>query len=147
MVDDSEKRAIAAAWLERVSHLSSSIESIEMSIEQLRKFARPLEGCGAEVASTRRKLQGMVDYYMVEIERLERERGAADIAIKKALEPTYADVMARHYLRGQKWDKVARDVGYTFSGLMSLRKRCLPKVYDAMPPEYVKETENRRKAS
>lgn len=45
-----------------------------------------------------------------------------------------------HYMQGKTWEMVCVEMGYSYGGMMKLRRRAVDEVYDLMPEEWRRNT-------
>ena len=47
-----------------------------------------------------------------------------------------ARALKLHYMRGKTWEMTCVEMGYSYGGMMKLRRRAVDEVYDLMPEEW-----------
>ena len=52
-------------------------------------------------------------------------------------DPTEARVLRLRYLLGWKWENICVEVGYSYDGIMKLRRRALVSFYEVMPRDAI----------
>ena len=142
---DRYKRAQAARWLEHVGKLRGECESLEDSIQAAHERAAGLSGMdySTPVVSSSSspdsipnavvRIQSMVSDLCVRLGELMEEQSAAEKALARMQDVTGREALRRHYLNGQAWSECCREMGYSYDGMMDIRRRSLLEVYEFMP--------------
>lgn len=137
----------ARAYLEHVRALSCRTSALRAEVEAQRELADGVRamrygdggGGGAEpdrMADTVARLQELIAGYCVELSAYVSEQQAAHERVKLMERPEHAQAITSHYLLGRTWERVCVDMGYTWDGMMSMRKRAVTAFYDVMPVEW-----------
>lgn len=64
---------------------------------------------------------------------ISERRAEAARALANMDSPIEAAVLSRHYLLGDTWESLCTSFGYSWRGIMQLRRRALLHAYDVMP--------------
>lgn len=136
----------AAAWLSRVRRVAGYADYMESSADRQLELADNLRGIdySAVRVSTSPTADAIPDAVARHMELAEdfaaiasaaRElQSAAAHALSRLPDPTEAECLQRYYVdRAKTWEHVCVAMGYTYDGLMKLRRRALLHAYDAMP--------------
>lgn len=151
LAEDEYRRyrvAQAAAYMEHIRKMRSQIRMLQAEISERRELASGLRGIdyadsaphGAaspdkvpdaviRIAELTEELQDKADEYV-------DERDEAMRALEALERPEHAEALAAHYMRGIPWQNVCDEMGYTWDGMMSLRRRALDGVWESMPAEW-----------
>lgn len=139
------KRAQAARWLEHVRRLGGKCRALQAQIEEERSIATGLQGIDYSAVSFAAtptadaipnavaKIQDLVRAYCEELSSCASERKEAHDALNAMDDELCAEALRRHYLASQPWEQCCVEMGYSYDGMMSLRKRALSAAYDRMP--------------
>lgn len=134
----------ARAYLEHVRALSCRTQALRAEVEAQRELADGVRamrygepGAGRagddRMAETVARLQDLMAGYCVELSGYVAEQQAAHGCVKLMERPEHAQAITAHYLLGRAWERVCVDMGYTWDGMMSLRRRAVIAFYDVMP--------------
>lgn len=137
----------ARAYLEHVRALSCRTQALRAEVEAQRELAdgvramRYGEGGGGGVeadrmAETVARLQELVRGYCAELAAYVSEQREAHERVRLMDRPEHAQAITGYYLLGRTWERVCVDMGYTWDGMMSLRRRAVTAFYDVMPAEW-----------
>lgn len=137
----------ARAYLEHVRALSCRTQALRAEVEAQRELADGVRamrygeggGGGAEtdrMAETVARLQDLVRGYCAELSAYVSEQQAAHERVGLMDRPEHAQAITGYYLLGRTWERVCVDMGYTWDGMMKLRRRAVAEFYDVMPPEW-----------
>lgn len=144
---DAYKRAQATRWLEHVRRLGGKCRALQREVEEHRELASGLKGLdySAPAVSASSSPDGIpnavallletIEDYCTELAGYVAEQKAAHDALNSMSDELGAEALKRHYLCGQSWESCCVDMGYSWQGMMSLRKRALAMAYDVMPTE------------
>lgn len=144
---DRYKYDQARAYLEHVRALSCRTQALRAEIEAQRELADGVKAmrygeCGSaspqpdRMADTVARLQKLVQGYCEELARYVDEQETAHGCVMLMERPEHAQAIASYYLLGRAWERVCVDMGYTWDGMMSLRRRAITAFYDVMPVEW-----------
>lgn len=137
----------ARAYLEHVRALSCRTQALRAEVDAQRELADGVKamrygevgGGGADgdrMAETVARLQELVRGYCAELSVYVSEQQAAHERVKLMERPEHAQAITGYYLLGRTWERVCVDMGYTWDGMMSLRRRAVSAFYDVMPCEW-----------
>lgn len=137
----------ARAYLEHVRSLSCRTQALRAEVEAQRELAdgvramRYGEGGGGSAeadrtADTVARLQELVACYCAELAEYVSEQQAAHERVRLMERPEHAQAITGRYLLGRTWERVCVDMGYTWDGMMKLRRRAVTEFYDVMPTEW-----------
>lgn len=139
------RREQAAKWLEHVRKLGERAETLRMEIDAERDAASGLQavrydgmphakGVASDaVPDAVSRIQERVADYVAELSRYESERFEAHAALAEMSDEAGHRALTMHYLLGRSWEQCCVEMGYTYDGMMSVRKRALCEAYGLMP--------------
>lgn len=142
---DAYKRAQATRWLEHVRRLGGRCLALQAEIEEQRALASGLTGIdyGRDLVQSSptadalpnavSRLIDLIRDYCAELAEYVDEQRQAHAAINSVPDETCAEALSRHYLAGETWEQCCVSMGYTWDGMMKLRRRAVLMAYDAMP--------------
>lgn len=144
---DRYKYDQARAYLEHVRALSCRTQALRAEVEAQRELADGVKamrygdgvgGCSGDdrMAETVARLQELISGYCAELARYVDEQEAAHGCVVLMDRPEHAQAITAHYLLGRAWERVCVDMGYTWDGMMKLRRRAVTEFYDVMPIEW-----------
>ena len=82
----------------------------------------PWRGCATCSRPTRGELQGYVE-----------EQHDAHVRLREIEAPELVQALTGYYLLGKSWELCCVEMGYSWNGMMALRRRALLRAYDHMP--------------
>lgn len=134
----------AASYMEHVRSLGLRMRSLQEEIERERSLMLPqgLEyspqpgnpnAYGDAIPDGLSRLQAMVEAYCAELAGYVAERQEAHEAVSRIARPERREALRGHYLAGKTWERVCVDMGYSYDGMMKLRRGALCELYDLMP--------------
>lgn len=82
------------------------------------------------------RLHDLIQNYCAELACYVDEQNVAHACVRLMERPEYVQAITGHYLLGRTWERVCVDMGYTWDGMMTLRKRAVTAFYDVMPTEW-----------
>lgn len=137
----------ARAYLEHVRSLSCRTQALRGEVEAQRELADGVRAMGygeggggsagdGRMAETVARLQELVDDYCAELSAYVSEQQEAHERVGLMDRPEHAQAITGYYLLGRTWERVRVDMGYTWEGMMSLRRRAVAAFYDVMPAEW-----------
>lgn len=137
----------ARAYLEHVRSLSCRTQALRAEVEAQRELADGVRAMrygeggagragGDQMAETVARLQDLIADYCAELSAYVSEQRAAHERVRLMERPEHAQAITAHYLLGRTWERVCVDMGYTWDGMMSLRRRAVTAFYDVMPVEW-----------
>lgn len=141
------KRAQAAKWLEHVRGLSIRADKLKAEVDMQRGMMDGVKGVSYDgggggassddaVLRAVARLQSAISRYAVELASLVDEQEEAHAALAKLDRAEHEAALTKHYVLGETWEKACVDMGYTWDGMMSLRRQALSAAYDVMPPRW-----------
>ena len=145
---DRYKRAQATRWLEHVRRLGGKCSALQREVEEQRELASGVKGLdySAPAVSASSSPDGIpnavallletIEDYCTELAGYVAEQKAAHDALNAMSDELGAEALKRHYLCGQSWESCCVDMGYSWDGMMSLRKRAVLELYDHIPMEW-----------
>ena len=145
---DRYKRAQAARWLEHVRCLGGKCRALQREVEEQRELAAGVKGLDYSAPSVSASsspdgipnavalLLETIDDYCTELAGYVAEQKAAHDALNAMSDELGAEALKRHYLCGQSWESCCVYMGYSWDGMMKLRRRALLSAYEVMPPEW-----------
>lgn len=140
------KMHCAKAYLEHVRDLVLRIQTLQEKIErqravmelsaaQYREASSP-NAVGDAMENGVIELQTLICEFCAELSEYVAEQRAAHAALSHLPRPEYAAALTGYYVHGKSWEQVCVDTGYSWDGMMSLRRRAIPMVYELMPEEW-----------
>ena len=141
------KASMAAQWLEHVAKVGRRLRALEDEIAAQRANAEGVQAVcydamprassdGQALPNAVIRLQELIaDYLTEQAEYVEVQRDAHE-RLRSLDDPACSECLTRHYLLGATWEQCCVKMGYTWDGMMSLRRRALANAYDAMPTEW-----------
>lgn len=146
---DEELRAYridqAHAYLERIRKLGDDCAALQQEVDDARERASGLTGIDytRDRVATSANDEGMVNAvesireavreYAVKLSELLDERKRASDALNRMDDYTEARALRLRYICNWKWERVCTEMGYSWDGMMSLRRRALCSYWDVMP--------------
>lgn len=82
------------------------------------------------------QLQEMIKDYCTELAEYVEQMRIAHSVLDRLSKAEYTIALTRHYLFCEQWKDVAKAMGYTHSGLMTLRRKAIAELYGYMPEEW-----------
>lgn len=137
------QREQAARWLEHVRSLAQRVRVLQIEIEAQRDiglkgidYAERVSGsnAGDPVMDAVEKLQGLIASYCTELVSYLEEQQRAHEALLKIDDEACGTALRLYYLAGKSWEETCVEMGYSWDGMMTLRRRALVKAYEVMPP-------------
>lgn len=136
----------ARAYLEHVRALSCRTKALRAEVEAQRELADGVRamryGAGAvptrpdRTADAVARLQELVEGYCAELAEYVEEQDRAHVCVRLMERPEHVQAITGRYLLGRSWERVCVDMGYTWDGMMKLRRRAVTEFYDVMPTEW-----------
>ena len=150
MTDEYEayKAGQASRWLERIRRLGARAETLRMEIDAEREAAAGLRAMrfdgmprarradGDAMADAVARIEERVAGYASELSAYLDERAEAHEALASLEDEACRRALTMRYLLGKPWERVCVDMGYTWDGMMKLRRRALSEAYDVMPARH-----------
>lgn len=142
------RRAQAARWLEHVMSLGSRVRALRAEIEEQRSVASglkaivydgmPRQACayGDAIPDAVIRIQELIRDYCSELDGYVDEQRAAHEVLAKLTDRAAAEALTKHYLLGKRWELCCVEMGYSYDGMKSLRRRGLLEAYAHMPLEW-----------
>lgn len=138
------------AYLDYIRSLNLRIQTLQESIERQRSLMLPsgiaytesvsqsLSGDDLEQGII--KLTDLITQYCTELAEYVEQEMIAHKLFESLSKPEYTVALTKYYLQGKSWEQVCVDMGYSWQGMMSLRKKALVEVYYSMPEEWRRYT-------
>ena len=139
----------AHAYLERVRRMGADCAGLRRLVEDARANLGAVRGLdysrggGSQTAGDDAivneiaAVQESVASYVAKLAEYEDERHRAAMAVDRMPDPTEARVLRLRYLLGWKWENICVEVGYSYDGIMKLRRRALVSFYEVMPRDAI----------
>lgn len=144
--DSQVKRICAEAYLSHVRSLALRVQLLQEQIDRKRSMLEPCAiryreasapgTVGDAMEAGVIELHGLIRDYCTELVGYVEEQREAHHALMMLPRPEYAAALAGYYVHGKSWEQVCVDMGYSYDGIMSLRRRAVPLVYDVMPESW-----------
>lgn len=140
--DQEVRRICATAYLEHVRSLKTRIDSLQEEIELNRDMLGTTTRYREKVSKSGNpksfedaviRLQELIADYCTEMAGYVEEQRIAHGVMRNMSRPEYSRALTAYYVRGKSWELCCVDMGYTWQGMMSLRKKAVQEVYDFMP--------------
>lgn len=141
------KAAQAARWLEHVAQLGTRCATLQAAIEQERANAEGVravcfdgmpraQSTGDALPNAVIRIQDAIRDFMTELAGYVEAQTDAHERITRMQDAACSGCLERHYVLGHPWERVCVDMGYSWQGMMSLRRRALAMAYEVMPTEW-----------
>lgn len=139
------RRICATAYLDHVRSLRMRIDALQEEIDPLRGMVGTAMDYRERVSGSPNpkafedaviRLQGLIADYCTEMAEFVDEQRVAHDVMQRLSRPEYGRALTAHYLTGKTWERCCVDMGYTWDGMMSLRRKAVQEVYDLMPEEW-----------
>lgn len=140
----------AHAYLERVRRMGADCAGLRRLVEDARANLGAVRGLdysrgggGTQTAGDDAivneiaAVQESVQAYVTRLAEYEDERHRAAMTVDRMPDPTEARVIRLRYLLGWKWENICVEVGYSYDGIMKLRRRALVSFYEVMPRDAI----------
>jgi len=140
----------AHAYLERVRRMGADCAGLRRLVEDARANLGAVRGLdysrgggGSQTAGDDAivneiaAVQESVQAYVTKLAEYEDERHRAAMTVDRMPDPTEARVIRLRYLLGWKWENICVEVGYSYDGIMKLRRRALVSFYEVMPRDAI----------
>lgn len=140
----------AHAYLERVRRMGADCAGLRRLVEDARANLGAVRGLdysrgggGSQTAGDDAivneiaAVQESVQTYVTRLAEYEDERHRAAMTVDRMPDPTEARVIRLRYLLGWKWENICVEVGYSYDGIMKLRRRALVSFYEVMPRDAI----------
>lgn len=140
----------AHAYLERVRRMGADCAGLRRLVEDARANLGAVRGLdysrgggGSQTAGDDAivneiaAVQESVQTYVTRLAEYEDERHRAAMTVDRMPDPTEARVIRLRYLLGWKWENICVEVGYSYNGIMKLRRRALMSFYEVMPRDAI----------
>ena len=146
--DPEVRRICATAYLEHVRSLKTRIDSLREEIdlnsdmfgtttryrEKVSKSGDPKSFENSVI-----RLHELIEDYCTELAGYVDEQYVAHGVMRRLSRPEYARALTAYYVRGKSWELCCVDMGYTYDGMMGLRRKAIQEVYDFMPETWRRE--------
>lgn len=133
----------AELYLKHVRSLTLQIRSKRDQIEQQKSLLEPMgisygekiatSGSGDSLQTGVLELNDLIKEFCTDLVGYVEEYRRASNVIGCLSKPEYRAALVAYYLIGKTWEVICVELGYSWSGLMKLRKQALIEVYDYMP--------------
>lgn len=142
------RRSQAARWLEHVRGLGNRIRTLRSEIEAQRDIAAGVQAVCYDgmpkspnasadaIPNAVAALQELIAEYLTEQAGYVAEQREAHEALRLIDDPECVECLTLYYVIGRNWERVCVDMGYTWDGMMTLRRRALCAAYDHMPTRW-----------
>lgn len=146
--DHEVRRICATAYLEHVRSLKTRIDALQEEIELNRDMLGTTTRYREKVSKSGNpksfedaviRLQELIADYCTEMAGYVEEQRIAHDVMRHLSRPEYSRALTTYYVRGKSWELCCVDMGYTWQGMMSLRKRAVQEVYEFMPETWRRE--------
>lgn len=146
--DQEVRRICATAYLEHVRSLKTRIDSLQEEIDPLRDMVGTATDYREKVSKSGNpksfedaiiRLQELIADFLTEMAGYVEEQRIAHDVMHRLSRPEYARALTAYYLSGKTWEMCCVDMGYTWNGMMSLRRKAIQEVYDLMPETFRRE--------
>lgn len=143
--DPEVRRICATAYLEHVRSLKARIDMLEEEIAPLRDMATATMDYRERVSGSPNpkrfedamvRLEELIAEYCTEMAGFVDEQHEAHVALSRMSRPEYSRALTSHYLLGKTWEMTCVEMGYSWQGMMKLRRRAIDEAYDLMPEEW-----------
>lgn len=143
---DEVKRICAEAYMSYVRSLALRVDFLQKEIETKKSELLPGAISLKEYVSTSTDvdaiesaicdLQELIAEYVTELAGYIDEQKVAHGVLCCLENPMHMLALHAYYLNGKTWEQVCVDLGYSWAGMMKLRKQALCEVYDLMPESW-----------
>ncbi len=82
------------------------------------------------------RLRESIAEYCTELVEYIEQRKVANDAIMRLDRREHIEALSGHYLRARKWEELCVEMGYSWRGMMNIRKAALCALYDFMPEQW-----------
>lgn len=147
--DPEVRRICATAYLDDLKGTMGKMDSIREDIEALRDIGATTMDYHEHVSSSPNpkafedrmaRLSELNDKWLTELgEFTEKVDVARDVFMAMGNRDG-ARALKLHYMLGKTWEMVCVEMGYSYGGMMKLRRRAVDEVYDLMPEEWRRNT-------
>ena len=140
------KKHCAKAYLDYVRSLHQRIKSLQENIERQKAMMLPSgiaysesvaqSSSGDVLENGVIRLQELIQEYCTEMaEYVEQQKIAHDV-FNGLSKPEYTIALTKYYALGKSWEQVCVDMGYSWGGMMKLKRAAELEVYNVMPEEW-----------
>lgn len=144
---DRYRHDLASAYLEHVKSIAMEVKCLEERIDEYRERMCFVKGASYDgmphsapypdaIPDAVAKLHDMVAEYCSKLADYAEEQRDAGDALANLSRTEYRVALSKHYLRCVPWEQVCVDMGYTWDGMMSLRRKAVAELYDYVPLEW-----------
>lgn len=135
----------AKAWLEHVRELGIEVQRINGMVESERALLDGVRGIDytreyvggsrdlPDVANIVDRLFDHIREYTASLAAYIDERTRAAQALEGLEDPIERRAITEHYLMGRTWEQVRTGLGFSWQGMMTLRRRAILSAYDVTP--------------
>lgn len=144
------KKHCAKAYLDYIRSLSQRIQSLQENIERQKTLMLPSginytesvsqSTSGDNLENGVIKLHELIAEYCTELSEYVEQQHIAHDVFKALSKPEYNSALTRYYLLGKSWEQVCVEMGYSWGGMMKLKRAAEVEVYDYMPEEWRRYT-------
>lgn len=117
---------------EKIEHQRSVIMPNGIAYQEKVARSRDIDGFESAVIG----LQELIADYCTELAEYVEQQEIASGVLRCLSKYEYGVALTKHYLLGQTWEKVRLDMGYSWQGIMKIRKKGIDEVYDLMPESW-----------
>lgn len=123
----------------RIGYIQSEIESMRAKLELTGIQYR--EGVATSTKGDKLEngviaLQELIETYCTELAEYVELQEQAHKAVAKLKKAEHAKALTKYYLQHESWEQVCVEMGYSWHGMMKLKRRALIEFYDYMPEEW-----------
>lgn len=144
------KRICAEEYLNYIRSLTIRTQTLQSQIDQQRALLEPSgiaysEGVSSSPATDTLEqgviaLNGLIAEYCTQLAEYVEQQRIAYKVLSDLPKPEHSQALIAYYVQGKTWEEVCVMMGYSWHGMMKLRRRAVVSVYDFMPEEYRRYT-------
>lgn len=135
----------AHAYLERIRKMGEDCSALQAQIDDAYSRAEGVTGIDYSAVRVSTSLSadaipdaiaGLVERirdYVADLSAYESERHEASQAMMRMGNQTEARALSYRYLLGWKWEHICGEMGYSWDGMMQIRRRALSDYWEVMP--------------
>ena len=137
----------AEAWLNDVRQLGIKCATLKDAIEQERANSEGVQAVcydgmphaqssGDALPNAVARIQDAISEFATEMAGYVEAQIEANRRLMRMDDASCSGCLVRYYVLGKSWKEVCEDMGYSFDGIMKLRRRALAMAYGVMPNEW-----------
>ena len=135
----------AEAWLLHVRGLGRRVRSLQAEIEAQREAMEGVRSTWGDgmpkapgfdadaIPDAVARLRDLLAAYAGELQGYVEEQHDAHVRLREIEVPELVQALTGYYLLGKSWELCCVEMGYSWNGMMALRRRALLRAYDHMP--------------